>query len=118
MSKIRLVPRVEGEKDDFEVYAIGSNRNYPIGRIWYDIIKKGWILKPYFLPLTRDELKKERFYDDSMKAARMLKKMFLRADTEYYTDDLDIGIEERIEDTEPLFQIPLFGFDDPAIGSD
>ena len=113
MSKIRLIPLNKEEKDKFEVYAPGRNRDYPIGRIWYDIMKNKWLLKPYFLPLTRDDLKKDRFYEDSMEAARMLKKMFDRSDPDYQ----DFGIEEKIEDTEPMFQVPLFNLDDFA-GSD
>jgi|TARA_Y100000296_G_C5151300_1_gene246545 hypothetical protein len=111
MGKIRLIPLDKEEKDKFEVYVPGRYRDYPIGRIWYDLMKNKWLLKPYFLPMTRDELKKNRLYEDSMEAARMLKKMFERVDHDF-SDDHDFGIEERVEDTEPMFQIPLFSLDD------
>jgi len=116
MSRIRLIPINKDEKDAFEVYAPGKNSDYPIGRIWFNVLKNKWLLKPYFIPLTRDELKKDRFYEDSMHAARMLKKMFDRVDHDF-GDICDIGIEEKIEDTEPMFQMPLFSLDDYT-GSD
>ena len=64
MSKIRLIPPNKEDKDVFEVYAPGKNSEYPIGRIWFDVLKNKWLLRPYFIPLTRDELKKDRFEEN------------------------------------------------------
>jgi hypothetical protein len=113
VSKIRLIPPDKEDKDVFEVYAPGKNGEYPIGRIWFDVLKNKWLLRPYFVPLTRDELKKDRFYKDSMYAARMLKKMFERVDWEFESD-----FNGSVEDTDPMYQFPLFDFDNQNTGSD
>ena len=117
MHKIRLIPIDKDDKERFEVYIPGMNREYPIGRVWYDLMKNRWMLQPYFIPLTRDELKKGRLYEGSMKAARMLKSMFERVECDFEADieaDIDIGIE----DTDPMYQVPLFDLDSQNTGSD
>tara|TARA_R100001244_G_scaffold9520_1_gene11561 strand:- start:110 stop:451 length:342 start_codon:yes stop_codon:yes gene_type:complete len=113
MSKIRLIPLNKEDKDVFEVYMPGKNGDYPIGRIWLDIHRNEWLLKTYFVPLTRDELKKDRFYKDSMHAARMLKDMFERVDWEFESD-----FNGSVEDTDPMYQLALFDLDNQNTGSD